>query len=150
MTNLINDVRFTIPLNTSAQHAWEILTDHVDAWWPQAYRAVAGGSRIELHATIGGHLHERGPSGNAVLWYTVQAVESGRALTFAGHVAPPFGGPALSLLRIALTDQDDGSALLEIHDSIVGRIDHASVESGWREIFAGLAAHLNASEAPLE
>ncbi|MDX2220719.1 MAG: hypothetical protein SF172_16995 [Burkholderiales bacterium] len=144
MSELLHEARFTVALPLPSATAWPLLERDIDAWWPAMYRAVASPSRMRFSATLGGRLEELGANGEGVLWYVVQAVTPGQSITLAGHIAPPFGGPALSLLRLTLSDQPDGSSCLEIHDSIMGRIDPAMVESGWRDIFAGFAAHLAA------
>ena len=142
MTELLHEARFTIALATPVDRAWDVLTNHVDLWWPRDYRAVEGQSQMLFEARLGGRLYEQGQGQDGVPWYTVQALAAPQSITMAGYVAPPFGGPALSLLRLHLSDQPDGSALLEVHDSIVGRANAKTVEAGWREIFAGLQARL--------
>jgi hypothetical protein len=139
---LRHEARFTLLLGVAPEVAWRVLVDDIDTWWPPSYRAVSHPSNMRFNATLGGRLEEIGKGENGVLWYTVQAVEAPSSITLAGFIAPPFGGPALSLLRIALTAQPDGLAMLELHDSIVGHADSRTVEEGWREIFGGLVTHL--------
>lgn len=143
MSELLHEARFTIALPLPTVKVWTSLTSDIDAWWPQSYRALEQKSRMQFSTDLSGRLEELGPDGQGVLWYCVQAVTPLRSLTLAGHIAPPFGGPALSLLRLTFSDLPDGTSTLEIHDSLVGRVNPAMVESGWRDIFAELEQHLS-------
>lgn len=135
----IVEVRFTLPLPRRADAAWHRLVHDVDAWWPRDYRVLPG-SRMTLDARPGGALLESGAGNDGVLWYTVQAVLAGQWLVLAGHIAPPWGGPALSLLRLDLREASSGAGEIEVLDTIVGRADPAAVEAGWRAILGAFAA----------
>jgi uncharacterized protein YndB with AHSA1/START domain len=141
----IHEVRFSIVLAAARPAAWRALTTAIDTWWPADYRATAGPGRMQLEPHLGGRLWETPradtKSGNGVLWYQVIALDEPASLVLSGFLAPPFGGPALSLLRLTLEEGVAGTTTLELHDSIVGRVDAAQVEAGWRSIVAGLAAH---------
>jgi hypothetical protein len=136
---LLHDARFTLALSITPEKAWRVLIDDINAWWPRNYRAVAEPSLMRLDPALGGRLEEWSEEKRGVLWYTVQAIDTPHSMTLAGFIAPPFGGPALSLLRIGLRAQDNGLAVLDIHDSIVGAADRSQVESGWRDIFGAFA-----------
>lgn len=140
-TNLprIVEVRFTLPLSRRADAAWRRLVDDIDAWWPPEYRVLPD-SRMVLDARPGGTLLEQGDGRNGVLWYTVQAALAGQWLVLAGHIAPPWGGPALSLLRFDVRSGRSGQGEIEVVDSIMGRVDAAAVEAGWRAILGAFAA----------
>jgi hypothetical protein len=132
------EVRFTLPLALPPAGAWERLRSEIDHWWPADYRVLPG-SRMQLDARPGGGLRELAAGDDGVLWYTVQAVSAPRWIMLAGPIGPPFGGPALSLLRLELREVGGGSEL-DLHDAILGRADAAAVEAGWRAILAGFVA----------
>lgn len=134
----IVEVRFTLPLSRDEGDVWRRLVDGIDAWWPRDYRVFPEG-RMQLDPRPGGALRETAHGDDGVLWYTVQAVHTGQWLVLAGHIAPPFGGPALSLLRLTLANDAAGRGEIEVHDSILGRADAAAVEAGWRAIIGGFA-----------
>lgn len=134
----IAEVRFTLPLARRADAAWQRLVRDIDAWWPADYRVLPG-SRMTLEARPGGALLETAAGGDGVLWYTVQAAQAGHWLVLAGHIAPPWGGPALSLLRFDVRAGTSGDAEIEVFDSILGRADPAAVEAGWRAILGAYA-----------
>lgn len=133
----ITEVRFTLPLAQAPAAAWQRLVADIDQWWPADYRVLPG-SRMQLDLRPGGGLCERGAGDDGVLWYTVQAIHAPHWLVLSGFIAPPWGGPAVSLLRLSVVE-GDGGAELELHDAILGRADAAAVEAGWRAIFAGFA-----------
>ena len=60
-------------------------------------------------------------SGDGIIWYTVIGVEAGRELILAGHLLPPFGGPATTALRLTLLTQGHGT-ILKIRDESNGTI----------------------------
>jgi hypothetical protein len=130
----IVEVRFTLPLGRHAGRPWSRIVDDIDAWWPSDYRALPN-SRMQLDPRPGGALLERGAGSDGLLWYTVQAVVSGQWMSLVGHIAPPWGGPSLSLLRLELRTEAGGNGEIEIVDSLVGRVDGPAVEAGWRAIF---------------
>jgi hypothetical protein len=136
-TDDVTEVRFTLPLAHPPAAAWRRLIAEIDQWWPADFRVLPG-SRMQLDARIGGGLRELGTGDDGVLWYTVQAVHAPQWMVLSGFIAPPWGGPALTLLRLAIEARDGGSEL-ELHDAILGRADAAAVEAGWRAIFAGFA-----------
>lgn len=135
----IVEVRFTLPLARAADAAWARLVHDIDGWWPRDYRVLPG-SRMTLDARPGGALLEAGTGSDGVLWYTVQAALAGQWLVLAGHIAPPWGGPALTLLRFDLRANATGDAEIEVLDTILGRADPAAVEAGWRAIIGAYAA----------
>jgi hypothetical protein len=136
------EARFTLALGLPREQAWRRLAADIDQWWPAAYRVSAAGSCMRLGAVPGGALLEDAGQGNGVLWYTVQAVDAPASMVLAGFIAPPFGGPALSLLRLSITERDGGHCVLEVHDSLLGHADAAAVEAGWRDIFGNFAWHV--------
>ena len=145
MTAELHEVRFSIVLTADRRTAWQALTESVDDWWPADYRATSGPGRMILESCLGGRLWETSINsefpGNGVLWYQVVALEAPSSIVLSGFLAPPFGGPALSLLRLSLHDGSKGTCSLEVHDSIIGRVDANKVRDGWRAIFGGLAAY---------
>jgi hypothetical protein len=135
----IIEVRFTLPLARDANAAWQRLVRDIDVWWPHDYRVIPG-SRMTLEARPGGALLESASGGDGVLWYSVQAALAGQWLVLAGHIAPPWGGPALSLLRFDLRSSASGEVEIEVLDTLIGRADPAAIEAGWRAILGAFAA----------
>ena len=73
-----------------------------------------------------------------LLWYTVIAIEPPVSMTLAGHLAPPYGGPATSLMRLSLAPAGPNRTRLSVTDSVFGRLGPGSkktIEAGWRQLF---------------
>jgi hypothetical protein len=135
-------IKFTLELAATPEHAWRWLTESIDAWWPADFRAGPAGSRMQLTARLGGHLFEADELGNGIVWYQVIALQAPTSVQLAGFIAPPFGGPATSLLRLQIIRGTGKHCALEVQDSVLGVVDGAAVESGWRAIFGRFAESL--------
>lgn len=84
----------------------------------------------------GGRLYEDSGNGNGLVWYHVIAVDAPDAITLSGFIAPPFGGPATSLLRVAFSAQGKSATIMEVTDSTFGCLgDLKTTEDGWRMLF---------------
>lgn len=138
-----------VELEASPERAWAALTEEIDDWWLPDFRAAGPRSIVRLEARAGGSLVEEGTDGAALVWYTVQMVQPGKALYLVGHTAPDWGGPSLSMLKLALEVRGSGT-VLKISDAIVGNVSAdqgASLADGWRKLFEeGLATHLAAAK----
>jgi hypothetical protein len=141
-------VDLEIPIRAARERVWAGLTREPGAWWPVEHRVLGAKSRLLLEVRPGGRLYEEDSSGGGLLWYTVLAVVPLDSLTLVGHLAPPWGGPATSLLRLELETRG-AHTVLRVKDSIFGLVDAAfgaSTHEGWRSILeAGLARHLENS-----
>ncbi len=133
----IGQFELEVELRASPEKAWRALTEEIDKWWLPDFRATGEGSVVRLETRAGGSLVEETPDGNELVWYTVQMVTPGSRLYLVGHAAADWGGPNVSMLKIALAPQGKGS-VLTISDSIVGRINDAQLEGiadGWKALF---------------
>ena len=102
-------------------------------WWRADFHAYED-SVIQLEPHAGGRLYERSSSGAEGIWYTVIAIVPQQTLDLAGHLMPQFGGPATTLLRIKL-EEEQGMTIVKISDSIFGRLGESvlnNVKEGWR------------------
>ena len=74
-------------------------------------------------------------------------VTPGESLHLAGQIFPQWGGPATSLLHLALEEQGE-STVLRVTDAHHGHVSDANVqslESGWKQLFTdGLKRHVEA------
>jgi len=127
---------------------WRALCDETDLWWLPDFHMVGAGSRVTLEPRAGGHLREEGPDGASLLWYTVLQCRPGEALDLVGHVASQYGGPATTLLSLALEERA-GATTLRVTDALVGRVSDetlGALEAGWRQLFGeGLKGHAERS-----
>ena len=113
---------------------WATLVGRPDVWWPRELRCVPGASRMRLEPCAGGHLVEENDAGESLLWFTVLHVQPGEALNLAGALAPPFGGPATTFLRLHLVDEG-ASTRVRLTYSMHGHVPASAwseLEAGWR------------------
>ena len=134
-----------VEIDATPERAWSALTEEIDRWWLPDFRATGDKSTVTLEAKPGGLLLESHPSGTQLIWYTVQMVQPGSTLYLIGHTAPDWGGPSVSMLKLALSECDGGT-LLTISDSILGRVSEShltNVNDGWNLLFGtGFKEHV--------
>jgi uncharacterized protein YndB with AHSA1/START domain len=136
----ITSATHRISLEIAKPHAavWKAFTGDVHRWWPKDFYATESTKRIVFEVKPGGRLYEDAGDGNGLVWYHVIAVDAPNAITMSGFIAPPFGGPATSLLRVAFSPRGRSVTEMEITDSTFGCLgDAKSTEEGWRMLFEG-------------
>jgi len=137
-------VEVEITINKSKQHVWDAIINETGSWWHKDFYAIEN-SKIILEAFAGGRLYEKADNGNEGLWYVVSAIYPADSIEFVGHLRPEYGGPATSLLKLSLSENNQVTTL-RISDSLFGVVDEAnkqSVDSGWKLLFTdGLKKYL--------
>ena len=136
-----------IPIHAPREKVWRMLTEEIHQWWPRDFYASSNPKAMRFETKLGGRLYEESADGGGVLWYTVIAVTPGVSVDLAGNLTTAFGGPAQTLLRLALREQGD-QTVLELSDAVVGNVGDrtaATLEEGWRALFeAGLKQFVEA------
>lgn len=126
-------VALEIPIDAPRETVWRALVDETGSWWREDFFVTKGQRRFQMEAHVGGRLYEETDSGSGLLWYTVTAIEPQESLSLVGHLAPPWGGPATSLLGFQLEDRDGGT-LVKFQDHIFGVVTEATEKNmteGW-------------------
>lgn len=129
--------QFEVPIKQSSTKVWALMTDEIDSWWMNDFRALGEESIMSLDPQIGGLLVEKNQSGESLEWYRVQMCQPQKALYLNGYLAPDWGGPTLSMLKLALEPGDD-ACLLKVSDALMGNVTDASMksaQSGWEMMF---------------
>lgn len=130
--------RLTLEIAKPHAAVWKAFTSGVQSWWPKDFYATESPRRMVFEVKPGGRLYEDGGEDNGLVWYHVIAVDAPHAITMSGFIAPPFGGPATSLLRVAFSAQGKSATLMEVTDSTFGCLgDPKSTNEGWRMLFEG-------------
>ena len=128
-----------ITIAAPREAVWRALVEQIDSWWSRDYCATAAPQKMTLEARPGGHLIEEGAGGATVLWFTVFAIEPGSSLNLVGHIPPAYGGPATSMLRLALdTGASEAETILRVTDALSGRLSDkmpTCAMDGWQVIF---------------
>jgi uncharacterized protein YndB with AHSA1/START domain len=136
-----------VSIDAPKEVVWKAMTEETNAWWLPDFHMVGAGSTVSLDTRAGGQLVESMPDGGSLLWYTVQMCVEGESLDLVGHLGPDYGGPATTLMRLALEDRD-GATVLKVRDALYGHVSDAAVaslSSGWKMLFEdGLKHHVEA------
>lgn len=129
--------QFEVPIRRKPEDVWSLMTQSIDAWWMKDFRALGEGSTVSLRPETGGGLLETTPEGMSLEWYRVQMCIPGSALYLVGYMAPDWGGPTVSMLKLGIEAREEGSALI-VSDALMGNVTEASgasAESGWKTLF---------------
>lgn len=136
------EIRFEI--KARRERVWEALVAETSQWWRKEYFATKNPTGIYLELRPGGRLFEESGDGG-MLWYTVIELAPPSVLALSGNLAPPYGGPATSLLRLEFTEKGPNCAV-KLTDHIFGVVNQKTketIESGWRVLFVkGLKPYL--------
>jgi len=118
------------------ERVWRALTSESPAWWPKEFHTSDRALRFVIEPVLGGRAYEDFGDGDGLVWYSVIGLDAGRELVLAGHLLPPFGGPAVTALRLTLTNHA-AHTLLRIQDDRFGALGRESPLDGWRLVFDG-------------
>src|SRR3954468_177221 len=132
--------RLTLEIARPRGAVWKAFTRDIHSWWPKEFYATAAPEKIIFEVKPGGRLYEDAGNGNGLVWYHVLAVDAPNSITMSGFIAPPFGGPATSLLRVEFSGRpkSKNTTQMEVTDSTFGRLgDPNATEEGWRMLFEG-------------
>jgi uncharacterized protein YndB with AHSA1/START domain len=137
-------VELEITIHAPLPQVWHALVHEIGLWWRQDFYC-AGGKRFAMEPRVGGRVYEDDGSGGGLLWYTVHIMTAPRLLQLIGHLSPPWGGPAVSLIRIELVEQDK-STVLRLTDHCFGVVSaklKRNLHEGWTLLMAdALKSHL--------
>lgn len=123
-----------IPISAPPERVWVALTEATVSWWPDDFATSERTKRFVIEPKVGGRVYEDFGNDEGLLWYTVVGVEAGKELILAGHLLPPFGGPAVTSLRLSLV-ANGSSTLLRIRDDRFGVLGVDLPSDGWRYVF---------------
>lgn len=128
-------VEFT--LDEDCVKIWDYLFNYTHKWWPKEAMSSADTKMFVLNERIGGYLYEDFGDGEGLIWAEVIGLKRYSMLLLKGHIAPDFGGPAISYLKINLEPNGD-SCVFKLSDFIMGtNADRMgkSIAEGWSMIF---------------
>lgn len=120
--------------------AWDALVKQTAKWWPRDFCTNPKARAFHIEAKMGGRAWEDWGQGEGQQWYQVIGVESPKYLCMLGQISPQFGGPAMTMLTLRLTQRDNRNTLLQLSDYTFGKADDSlrqSTDGGWRVLFGG-------------
>ncbi len=128
-----------ISIEASRERVWKAIFEETNLWWLPDFHVAGPDSVVTFDPHPGGRgLLESTPDGGGLLWYSVQMyMPSDFKVYLVGQIAPEWGGPATSSLRLSLTESDSG-CVLRVTDARHGNVDEQQVQSyedGWKQLF---------------
>ena len=130
--------RLSLEIAKPPAAVWKAFTGEIHSWWPKDFYVTESPQRIVFEVKPGGRLYEDSGKGNGLVWYHVIAVDAPNSITMSGFIAPPFGGPATSLLNVSFSAKGKSATAMEVTDSTFGCLGETSATlEGWRMLFEG-------------
>ncbi len=128
-----------IEIAASCEKVWRAMFEETNAWWLPDFHMVAPDSVVTFDPNPGGSgLVEKSTDGGGLMWYTVQMyLPAQYKIYLIGHMAPEWGGPSISSLKLALEKNEVG-CVLRVTDALHGSVDVKSMTSsqaGWAQLF---------------
>jgi uncharacterized protein YndB with AHSA1/START domain len=127
-----------VTIDAPCEAVWKALIEDIDTWWLPDFHVAGKNRKIVLEPYVGGKFYEDAGEGNGVFWMKIITFQAPGQLTMAGHVAPPWGGPATSIVSISLKAARAGQTIVAVTDHVFGKVSdklHKSLDEGWRRLF---------------
>ncbi len=139
--NSASCIQYELEIEIAAprEKVWKAMLEETNAWWLPDFHQVAPDSVVTFDPNPGGcGLLEQTTDGSALMWYTVQMhLPAQFKIYLVGHLAPEWGGPSTSSMKLALDETDTG-CVLRVTDALHGNVDEKSLHStqvGWTQLF---------------
>lgn len=146
----VTDVRLQATINAPREHVWQTLTHHIHHWWPRELLVNPDARAFILEPRPGGRAYEDWGNDAGLLWYNVLAIQPPQSLLLLGTLAPPFGGPAMTILNLALANPAPHTTTLTLSDSAFGRVNAAqqsAASDGWTRLITSLKTYAESTHA---
>lgn len=134
---------FELTINKPADTVWGIMCGQINEWWMNDFRVLGPESKVTLTASTGGTLLETDNNGQMLEWYRVQMCVPGESMYLVGYIAPDWGGPTTSMLKLELKPLGE-KTVLTVTDALLGNVSETStknIQNGWFDMFSnGLKA----------
>ncbi len=130
-----------IAIDAPCERVWQAMIHETNFWWLPDFHMVGEGSVVSFDPAPGGRGLVESLDGNGgLLWYSVHyyAPEEFK-IYLVGHIAPDWGGPSTSHLKLAL-EEASGGCVLKVSDAQHGNVSEGTVKSlsdGWMQLFTG-------------
>ena len=129
------EIKLEFPVHAPIARVWDALLNEVSDWWPRSFHTSERTQKFILEPKLGGMMGEVFGPDEGLVWYRVIGIEKPNSLILSGYMLPPWAGPGVSLIRLALTAVNDGETKLEFTDSTFGKVTECGTEAGWQQIF---------------
>ena len=118
---MIEPLRLSVDLECSVEHAFDVWTGRIGAWWPKGHSASGDpGTAVHLEPHVGGRIYERTPEGAEHDWGRIIRWEPPSRLGYEWHIGRD--ADAATDVDLTFVDLGDARTRLEI------------VHSGWEAL----------------
>ena len=134
------NVTITIEIEASVAKTWQAMIEDVGRWWRKDFLVCEGSLGMHLEPRIGGKLYEALEGEGGFVWGNVISFQPNKHLAYVAQVVPPWGGPAQSVVQIALASRgkSDEATTLTLTDSLIGHVHDellSGLDDGWRQLY---------------
>jgi len=134
--NVVLEIEIDAPVSTT----WNAMIQDIGQWWRRDFLICENSTGMTLEPHVGGLLLERaGDDGCGYAWGSIISFQPESHLGYVAQIVPPFGGPAQSVVQIALETLENDRTKLTLTDSIIGHVTDdlfSCLEDGWRMLYA--------------
>lgn len=126
-----------IAIDAQPERVWDAMVKETNGWWLPDFHMMGKDSTVTLEPEAGGRFIERMEGGESLLWFTVQWCRPGKFLYLNGTMGHEFGGPASTVLKLAL-EEKKGNTLLKVTQEMYGHISDDNMKNvsvGWTQLF---------------
>ena len=154
LTAAAANVTVTIEIDAPVSQTWETMINDVGQWWRKDFLVCEGSLGMRLEPRVGGLLFEALEGEGGFVWGNLISFQPRKHLAYVAQVVPPWGGPAQSVVQIALApnkDRPENATTLKLTDSLIGHVTEELVsclDEGWRQLYGegGLKTYVEAND----
>lgn len=146
------NVTLTIDIDAPLGVTWKCMIEDIGQWWRPDFLVCQGSRGMRMEARLGGRLYEAldDDADAGLVWGTILSFQPVKHLAYVAQIVPPWGGPAQSVVQIALaanTETPEERTTLTLTDSLIGHVSEdllSCLDDGWRQLFGegGLKSHV--------
>ena len=126
----IDPLRLSFDIACPPEHAFEVWTARLSAWWPKGHSASGDpDTEITLEPRLGGRIFERTPDGTEIDWGEITSWDPPSGLGYLWHINRDRSDA--TDVEIRFVDRGDGTTRLDIVHSGWERLGERG--SSWRE-----------------
>ena len=133
----VANVTITIEIEAPVAQTWAAMINDIGQWWREDFLVCEGSLGMHLEARVGGMLFEKLEGDGGFAWGNVISFQPDKHLAYVAQIVPPWGGPAQSVVQLALAPNDNGTTLT-LTDSLIGHVTDelaSSLDEGWRQLY---------------
>lgn len=144
-------IELEIEIDAPGARVWQAMTGDVSSWWPREFYAGAEAAKgYHIEPKLGGRMYEDWGDGNGLVWANVVGLDAPHWIHLVGHMAPPYAGPAINMLRLELKASGTKTKLM-LSDTITGKVDEKmrlEMHDGWILLFEkGMKAYIESGNS---